>query len=80
LPSKNSLIKNAVNHRFDPVRLGLADSMKKRKKTLPILLKVQVETYVHETTSTYNSLTDSKWDCKYHVVVIPKCRKKQLYG
>ena len=26
------------------------------------------------------SLTHSRWDCKYHVVWIPKCRKKQLYG
>jgi putative transposase len=33
-----------------------------------------------ETTSSYNSLAHSKWDCKYHVVFIPKCRKKQLYG
>ena len=32
------------------------------------------------TTSTYNSLTHSKWDCKYHVVFIPKCRKKVLFG
>ena len=26
------------------------------------------------------SLTHSVWECKYHVVWIPKCRKKQLYG
>ena len=26
------------------------------------------------------SLAHSKWECKYHVVWIPKCRKKQLYG
>ena len=26
------------------------------------------------------SLTHSIWDCKYHVVWIPKYRKKQLYG
>ena len=32
------------------------------------------------TTSTYESLSHSKWDCKYHIVFIPKCRKKQLYG
>jgi putative transposase len=30
--------------------------------------------------STYESLSHSRWDCKYHVVVIPKCRKKALYG
>jgi putative transposase len=27
-----------------------------------------------------NSLSHSKWDCKYHVVFVPKCRKKVLYG
>ena len=32
------------------------------------------------TTSSYESLTHSKWDCKYHVVFIPKGRKKVLYG
>jgi putative transposase len=31
-------------------------------------------------TSSYESLTHSKWDCKYHVVFIPKGRKKSLYG
>jgi len=25
------------------------------------------------------SLNHSKWDCKYHVVFIPKCRRKALY-
>jgi putative transposase len=26
------------------------------------------------------SLSHSKWECKYHVVFIPKCRRKALYG
>ena len=26
------------------------------------------------------SLTHSKYDCKYHVVFVPKYRKKELYG
>ena len=30
--------------------------------------------------TTYESLNHSKWDCKYHLVFIPKCRKKALYG
>ncbi len=30
--------------------------------------------------STYESLSHSKWDCKYHVVFIPKGRRKSLYG
>ena len=28
----------------------------------------------------YKSLCHSKWECKYHVVFIPKCRRKVLYG
>ena len=28
----------------------------------------------------YKSLSHSKWDCKYHIIFIPKGRKKQLYG
>jgi len=31
-------------------------------------------------TTAYRSLRHSKWDCKYHVVFIPKGRKKELYG
>jgi putative transposase len=26
------------------------------------------------------SLSHSRWDCKYHVVFIPKCRRKTLYA
>ena len=26
------------------------------------------------------SLSHSKWECKYHVVFIPKCRRRALYG
>ena len=28
----------------------------------------------------YESLSHAKWDCKYHVVFIPKYRRKALYG
>ena len=28
----------------------------------------------------YESLSHTKWDCKYHVVFIPKCRRRALYG
>ena len=27
----------------------------------------------------YESLNHTKWECKYHVVFIPKCRRKTLY-
>ena len=26
------------------------------------------------------SLNHTRWECKYHVVFIPKCRRKTLYG
>ena len=29
---------------------------------------------------TYESLKHSVWECKYHVVFMPKCRRKPLYG
>src|SRR5262249_61473163 len=28
---------------------------------------------------TFESLSHSVWECKYHVVFIPKCRRKTLY-
>jgi putative transposase len=28
----------------------------------------------------YESLKHTKWECKYHIVFIPKCRRKTLYG
>lgn len=28
----------------------------------------------------FESLSHTRWDCKYHIVFIPKCRRKLLYG
>ena len=28
----------------------------------------------------YESLSHTKWDCKYHVIFIPKCRRRTIYG
>ena len=28
----------------------------------------------------HENLNHTKWECKYHVVFIPKCRRKVLYG
>jgi putative transposase len=28
----------------------------------------------------YQSLNHSQWECKYHVIFIPKCRRKVLFG
>jgi REP-associated tyrosine transposase len=30
--------------------------------------------------NSYQSLAHSRWDCKYHVVFVPKRRRHQLYG
>lgn len=27
----------------------------------------------------HQSLSHTKWDCEYHVVFIPKCRRRTLY-
>ncbi len=27
----------------------------------------------------YESLSHTKWECKYHIVFIPKCRRRTLY-
>jgi putative transposase len=28
----------------------------------------------------YNNLSHTRWQCKYHVIFIPKYRRKKLYG
>ena len=28
----------------------------------------------------YQSLSHTKWQCKYHVIFIPKYRRRKLYG
>jgi len=28
----------------------------------------------------YKSLSHTRWDCKYHIVFIPKKRQKLIYG
>ena len=28
----------------------------------------------------YETLRHTTWDCKYHVIFIPKCRRKAVYG
>ena len=33
-----------------------------------------------DTVNEYKTLSHTKWDCKYHVVFIPKYRKKKIFG
>lgn len=28
----------------------------------------------------YQKLSNTNWRCKYHIIFIPKCRRKKLYG
>ena len=28
----------------------------------------------------YESLSHTRWECKYHIVFVPKCRRKVLFG
>ncbi len=28
----------------------------------------------------FQALNHTQWECKYHVIFIPKCRRKVLYG
>ena len=35
---------------------------------------------MEEVKQAYQSLSHSKWDCKYHVVFIPKKRRRALFG
>ncbi len=35
---------------------------------------------MEEVEQAYQSLSHSKWDCKYHVVFIPKKRRRALFG
>ena len=40
-----------------------------------------VSSHAHENSpmDEYQSLSHTTWDCKYHVVFIPKCRRRTLY-
>jgi hypothetical protein len=50
---------------------------KKRHHYIPCGLDGPTKEY--SMTSPYESVSHSKWDCKYHIVFIPKGRKKVLY-
>jgi putative transposase len=38
------------------------------------------ETSISIMSDLYQSLSHSKWDCKYHIIFIPKKRREVLYG
>ncbi len=43
-------------------------------------LREPLKVYEGRQMHTYETLKHTTWECKYHVVFIPKCRKKLLYG
>ena len=46
-----------------------------------VAVNLRVSTKRQENTvKEYQSLSDTRWDCKYHVVFIPKRRKKMVFG
>jgi putative transposase len=44
------------------------------------MAKGLMSTSTINTMSTYQSLAHTRWDCKYHLVFVPKYRKDALYG
>jgi putative transposase len=61
-----SLTVPGVNPRSPPTKL-LIVSRQSTRKEVPSM-------------DEYESLSHTKWECKYHVVFIPKCRRKTLYA
>ena len=41
-----------------------------------LILGIMEEKPMHE----WESLSHVRWDCKYHVILVPKYRKRVLYG
>ena len=54
------------------------ESRTTQKEALPIVSR-QSHTK-RSSMDVYRSLNHTRWECKYHVVFIPKCRRKALYG
>jgi putative transposase len=48
--------------------------------TVWVAFMVRPRTVKEKSMPDYQSLTHTRWDCKYHVVFIPKRRKKVIYG
>jgi len=48
---------------------------------MPVKLQLRLEGCKRRTTNmSYENLKHSKYNCKYHLVFVPKYRKKKLYG
>jgi hypothetical protein len=49
-----------------------------KKRSTAIKIGLGMKESVNATT--YESLSHSKWDCEYHMVLVPKCRDTKLHG
>jgi len=49
-------------------------------ESLPVCEPPKVQKIRKQTMSSPESLKHTKWECKYHIVWIPKYRKKRLYN
>ena len=60
----------------------LKQSGKGRLFSLPTIMKRKVHLMTEKSKKTqtkYNSLAHTKWLCKYHIVIVPKYRRKVIY-
>jgi len=48
--------------------------------TVDVILRVFAKRRWRSQVKEYQSLSHTRWDCKYHVVFIPKRRKKTIFG
>ena len=48
--------------------------------TVVVILRVFAKRRRRSPMKEYQSLSHTRWDCKYHVVFIPKRRKKKVFG
>jgi putative transposase len=59
------------------MRISTAIFYRSPSRTLRIVSRQAHEEEIRDKSE---SLSHTKWECKYHVVFIPKCRRKTLYG
>jgi putative transposase len=63
-----------------PVRLEKATPCKTRVKIIKYSWEAPEKAKTGVQMKDWQSLAHTTWDCKYHVVIVPKYRKKVFYG
>lgn len=64
------------------MRLEELKLCKKRKTSFIILVGLTADKYIEEVTfmNDDSSLSHTRWNCKYHIIFVPKYRRKVIYG